>query len=101
MWGSGPLYARGEPPHVGSTKRSISKPIESSAGALAVALGQPRPRAKALNFFKREILLSTQLLLFIGNFVYLAVGGACGLTYVTNVGEVPGLLKIVVLGFGG
>jgi hypothetical protein len=46
-------------------------------------------------------LLNTELILFAGVFVYMAVGAACGLTYLANVGETPGLLRTVAVAFGG
>jgi hypothetical protein len=92
------------------TPPTIAGPIEGAAAALAVALAagfsgalglQPTQGVRAIDFFKTKGLFNTELILFAGVFVYMAVGAACGLTYLANVGETPGLLRTVAVAFGG
>ena len=87
----------------------ISKPVEGAAAALVVALAvgyagalgvQPQPGTRAVAWFSKWPSL-TELLLFLGVFLYMLVGAACGLTYLANVEEAPGLIKTVAIAFGG
>jgi hypothetical protein len=87
----------------------ISNPVEGAAAALAVALAagyagalgvQPQPGTRAIAWFSKWPSL-TDVLLFLGVFLYMFVGAACGLTYLANVEEAPGLLKTVAIAFGG
>jgi hypothetical protein len=94
----------------GGKPPTIAGPIEGAAAALAVALAagfsgalgmQPTAGVRALDLFKNKGLFNTELILFVGIFVYMAVGAACGLTYLANVDETPGLLRTVAVAFGG
>jgi hypothetical protein len=91
------------------TPPTISKPIQGAAGALAVALAagyagtlglQPKSGTRALGWFNWKNLRDSGLL-FLGVFTYMAVGAACGLTYLANVDETPGIIKTVAIAFGG
>lgn len=88
----------------------IAGPVEGVAGALAVALAagfagvlgtHPAPGTNGLKWFKKENLVSTEFILFIGVFLYMTVGAACGLTYLANNDESPALLRTVSVAFGG
>ena|SRR5437764_7807704 len=88
---------------------TISGPVQGAAAALAVAiaagysasLGMHTQRGtKALEWFTKENLRADWILA-LGVFVYMAVGAACGLTYLANTDETPGLLRTVAVAFGG
>lgn len=89
---------------------TISGPVEGVAGALAVALAagfagvlgtHPSAGTNGLKWFTKANVLSTEFILFIGVFLYMTVGAACGLTYLANTDESPGLLRTVSVAFGG
>jgi hypothetical protein len=88
----------------------ISTPVASAAGALAVALAAgyagalgmtPTPGVHAMQWFNKKNLFSTEALVLIGVFLYMAIGAACGLTYLAKVEEAPGIVKTVAVAFGG
>jgi hypothetical protein len=92
------------------TAPSISGPVQGAAGALAVALaagyaGELGTAASAgISALSRATwrdLTTGELILFLGVFVYMAVGAACGITYLAHTEETPGLLKTVAVAFGG
>jgi hypothetical protein len=87
----------------------ISKPVVGAAGALAVALAagyagalglNPQPGVRAFSWFSQKNFKASGLL-FLGVFTYMTVGAACGLTYLANVDETPGIIKTVAVAFGG
>ncbi|HUJ54982.1 MAG TPA: hypothetical protein VLW49_03230 [Gaiellaceae bacterium] len=95
--------AAGKPP-------DISAPVQGTAAALAVALAagfsnvlgmQPKAGVRALDVLAVLRGSATDLALFSGVFIYMAVGAACGLTYLANTDETPGLLRTVAIAFGG
>jgi hypothetical protein len=88
----------------------ISGPIQGAAGALAVALaagyagalGMPPAAGKdAFAWFAQGTRNWPEFFLLLGVLLYMAVGAACGLTYLANVDETPALLKTVSIAFGG
>jgi hypothetical protein len=88
---------------------TISGPVQGAAAAPAVALAagysaalgmHAQPGTKALEWFTKENLRADWILA-LGVFVYIAVGAACGLTYLANTDETPGLLRTVAVAFGG
>jgi hypothetical protein len=89
---------------------SISGPIQGAAAALAVALAagyaaalgmQPASGSTAFAWIREGGLKTSDFWLFLGVLLYMAVGAACGLTYLANVDETPSLLKTVSIAFGG
>ena len=99
-----------------SAPPDISGPVQATAAALAVALAagfssvlgiSPQSGVQALRLFtksaerKAKNEFNTELVLFLGVFVYMAVGAACGLTYLANVDQTPTLLRTVAVAFGG
>ena len=91
---------------------AVTGPVVGAAAALAVVLaaafagelGSAAGGGLGINPFKPgtwKSLTTTTSILFAGIFLYMAVGAACGLTYLANADETPSILKTVAVAFGG
>jgi len=79
---------------------SNGKSLRPAGYASALGL-QPRAGTSAMAWLTKKNLGSGEFFVFMGVLVYMAVGAACGLIYLANVDETPGLVKRVAIAFGG
>jgi hypothetical protein len=91
----------------GAGPDAITKPVESAAAALAVALGAGYAlmlgtgNGGAVREGFSVAMTAMTSIKVLGVVLYMAVGTACGVTYLVHDPQAPGIVKTVAVAFGG